>query len=168
MSHSLVDQLHFTRSEWLRGLDGMGPEEGTRHLGPMNCISWMVGHLAWKEQAYWLIRAQGRSLFPELDRSFASGAPMTTPSLDETVKTWKEVVGAAEAYLDSLTTEHLQEELPMRGKEIGQTIGSAILRMTYHYWYHIGEMLAIRQMLGHEGLPEFVGPLEQQAPYRPG
>jgi hypothetical protein len=39
--------------------------------------------------------------------------------------------------------------------------------MTYHYWFHIGEILAIRQMLGHRRLPEYVGSIEAKAPYRP-
>jgi len=36
----------------------------------------------------------------------------------------------------------------------------------YHYWYHIGEAHAIRDMLGHQDLPEFVGDMSQ-ALYRP-
>ena len=27
----------------------------------------------------------------------------------------------------------------------------------YHYWFHIGEAHAVRQMLGHVDLPDFVG-----------
>ena len=37
----------------------------------------------------------------------------------------------------------------------------------YHYWYHLGEGLAIQQMLGHTDLPQFVGNMPQ-APYRSG
>ncbi len=48
-----------------------------------------------------------------------------------------------------------------------QTVGSALRRVTYHYWYHIGETQAIRQMLGHEDLPEYVGDIDAEAPYRP-
>ncbi|MGE5250074.1 MAG: DinB family protein, partial [Bacteroidota bacterium] len=66
MTHPLVDQLRFTRSEWLRGLDGISEEGGARHFGPMNCIAWNVGHLAWQEQRSWLHRAQGRLLYPRL------------------------------------------------------------------------------------------------------
>jgi hypothetical protein len=39
--------------------------------------------------------------------------------------------------------------------------------MIYHYWYHIGESQAVRQMLGHTGLPEFVGNIQVLAPYTP-
>jgi hypothetical protein len=46
MAHPLIDQFRFTRREWLRGLEGVSEEEAIRHFGPMNCISWIVGHLA--------------------------------------------------------------------------------------------------------------------------
>jgi hypothetical protein len=36
----------------------------------------------------------------------------------------------------------------------------------YHYWYHLGEAHAIRQMLGHQNLPQFVGNMSN-AVYRP-
>ncbi len=81
MPHPLVNQLIFTRSEWLRGLKGLTEEEGSWHLGQMNCISWIVGHLAWHEQKYWLERAQNKILYPLLNSDFAFGASMSTPSL---------------------------------------------------------------------------------------
>jgi hypothetical protein len=167
MTHPLVDQLRFTRSEWLRGLEGISDEDGARHFGPMNCISWNVGHLAWHEQHYWLQRAQGKLLFPKLNELYAYQAPMSTPSLREMLEIWHTVTQAADPFLDSLTTEMLQSDLPRDGKPSGQTPGSAMRRITYHYWYHIGEIQAIRQMLGHTDLPEYVGWIEKQAPYRP-
>src|SRR5512138_2284870 len=167
MTHPLIDQFRFTRSEWLRGLQNLSEEDACRHFGPMNCISWTVGHLAWHEQRYWLERAQGKTLFAQLDTLFAYGAPMSTPALAEMLGTWKAVTSAADAFLDSLTTHTLQTELLRDGQPIGQTVGSALRRITYHYWYHIGEIQAIRQMLGHKDLPEYVGDIEAEAPYRP-
>ncbi len=167
MPHPLIDQFRFTRSEWLRGLEGVSAEDATRHFGPMNCISWMVGHLAWHEQRYWLQHAQGKLLFPILNELYAYEAPMSTPALDEMLAMWHQVTQAADPYLDSLTTEQLQTELLREGKPVGQTVGSALRRVTYHYWYHIGEIQAIRQMLGQTNLPEYVGDIEIEAPYRP-
>ncbi len=167
MPHPLVEQLRFTRSEWLRGLEGISEEDGSRHFGPMNCISWTVGHLAWQEQRYFLQRAQGQIIFPELNTTYAYGAPMSTPPLSDAMRIWAQVTQTSAPYLDVLTTDALQQELPLEGKPVGQTIGSAMRRMTYHYWYHIGEIQAIRQMLGHSPLPEYVGDIETLAPYRP-
>ena len=167
MTHPLIDQFRFTRGEWLRGLEGISDEDAKQHFGPMNCIAWTVGHLAWHEQKYWLDRAQGRVLYPVLNELFAYGAPMSTPSIQEMLEKWRAVSQSADAYLDTLTSVSLQDELLRDGKPSGQSIGSAMQRITYHYWYHIGEIQAIRQMLGHQGLPEYVGNIEVDAPYRP-
>jgi len=161
-----VEQLGFTRSEWLRGLEGVSDNDSARHFGPMNCIGWTVGHLAWQEQRYFLARAQGIVLFPDLNVVYAYGAPMSSPTLHDTLPVWHQVVQAGQSYLDDLTTSSLVQELPLDGKPVGQSVGSAMRRMTYHYWYHIGEIQAIRQMLGHMGLPEYVGDIETLAPYR--
>lgn len=166
MVHPLAEQIGFTRAEWLRGLERVSDEDAARHFGPMNCISWIVGHLAWQEQRYFLARAQGKVLFPELNDRYAYGAPMSSPALSDTLRTWHQVTQASQPYLDTLTTQSLEQELPLDGKPVGQSIGSAMRRMTYHYWYHLGEIQAIRQMLGHTGLPEYVGDIETLAPYR--
>jgi hypothetical protein len=167
MTHPLVDQFHFTRSEWLRGLEGVSESDAARHFGPMNCISWTVGHLAWHEHRYWLELAQGQMLFPQLNVTYAYGAPMSTPALGEMLETWHTVTRAADPFLDTLTSETLLKELLRNGKPVGQSLGSALRRVTYHYWYHIGEIQAIRQMLGQTNLPEYVGDIEEEAPYRP-
>ena len=53
-----------------------------------------------------------------------------------------------------------------RGKSVRQSLGSLTLRITYHYWFHIGEILAIRHMSRGRRLREYVGDLEQETPYR--
>jgi len=165
--HPLVDQLRFTRGEWLRGLRGVTEEAGARHFGQMNSIGWIVGHLAWQEQRYLLHRPQGIMLREDIQRDFASGGPMSTPSLAEMLTAWRKITKATDPFLDRLTTPKLLVDLPLNGKKSGQTQGSAIRRLTYHYWFHIGEILAIRQQLGATGLPEYVGSIEAKAPYRP-
>jgi hypothetical protein len=167
MPHPLVDQFRFTRNEWLRGLEGVTEEDGARHFGQMNCIGWIVGHLAWHEQRSFLQRPQNVILFPGLNEVFAFGAPMSTPSYKEMLETWRTVTKAAEPYLDSLTTEILLTNLLLNGEPTKQTRGSALRRITYHYWFHLGEILSIRQMIGGKDLPEYVGDIEGEAPYRP-
>jgi len=166
-AHPLVEQLRFTRSEWLRGLRGVNDDDGARHFGQMNSIGWIVGHLGWQEQRYLLHRPQGIMLREDIQRDFASGGPMSTPSLAEMLAAWRKITKATDPFLDQLTTRKLLVDVPLNGKRSGQTQGSAIRRLTYHYWFHIGEILAIRQQLGGKGLPEYVGSIEARAPYRP-
>ena len=92
---------------------------------------------------------------------------MCTPALKEMLATWHQVTAAADPYLEPLTSTALLSELPLKGKPVGQSLGSAMHRITYHYWYHIGEIQAIRQMLGQADLPVYVGDIEGEAPYRP-
>ena len=165
MVHPLVLQLRFTRSEFRRGLGGITDEEARRRFLPMNCISWNIGHLAWQEQRYWLSRAQGQILLPELDERFAYGAPASSPPLDEMWEAWTLVTKTADSGLDTLTTEKLEEQVIIDGQPTKFIFGSMLYRMIYHYWYHLGENMAIRQMLGHTNLPQFVGSIDKEAPY---
>ena len=166
MTHPLVEQLRFARSELRRGLEGVTDEEAKQRSLPMNCIAWNVGHLAWQEQRYWLQRAQDQLPRPDINERFAYGAPASTPSLDEAWAAWREITETSDAWLDGVTTETLASNVMMDGRPSQYIFGSLLQRMIYHYWYHIGENAAIRQNLGHTGLPDFVGDIDGEAPYR--
>lgn len=167
MPHPLVDQLRFARSEFRRGIEGVSDEDARRRLLPMNCISWHLGHLAAQEQRYWLTFAQELTLRPALREAFRNGAPASTPPPAETWAAWREVTAAADPWLDTVTAETLAS--PVSHEEVwGEvTFGNLLLRTIYHYWFHTGENAAIRQQLGHTNLPDFVGGLDEEAPYRP-
>lgn len=166
MPHPLVVQLRFTRSEFQRALKGVTAEEACRRFEPMNCISWMVGHLAWQEQRYWLTQAQGITPLPEVNK-FGYGQPASTPPLKEMWAAWKAVTEAADPWLDTLDDAALLtfSLIGKPPKPSSESIGTRLLRTTYHYWFHTGESQAIRQMLGHTKLPTFVGDIGGKAPY---
>lgn len=170
MPHPLVLQLRFARSEFKRALEGLPAADACRRIMPMNCISWNIGHLAWQEQRYWLWRGQDQILLPDLNELFAYGAPASVPALDSMWAAWQTITTAADPWLDTLTTEALQRPRPfiIDGEQIELTFGNLMQRTIYHYWYHTGENMAIRQQLGHSNLPEFVGNIDDEAPYRPG
>jgi len=164
VTHPLVDQLRFARAEWRRGLRGVPEADGFRRFEPMNSIGWIVGHMAWHEQRYWLTRLAGETPVPLLNEVAASGGPMTTPSLRSMLQAWRVVTAAADPRLDALDeAAMLRRQLP--GSPPRQ-LGTAILRVTYHYWFHTGEILAIRQLLDHPNRPEYVGDIDRRAPYR--
>ena len=163
MTLNLVSQLHFARAEFRRGLWDVSDEDGAVRLGPMNSISWIVGHLAWQEERYWLRRARGVVLIHRLDEEFAYGRPASTPPISEMWELWEQVGAASDDWLEALDLERLNQPLA----EGIPNAGNFLHRTTYHYWYHLGEALAIRQQLGHESLPDFVGDLDHQAPWRP-
>ena len=166
MAHPLVDQLRFTRSEWLRALEGIPEKDGVVRLQPMNSIGWIVSHLAWHEQLSFLTRLQGVTPVPAANEHGVSGDPASTPPLSLALEAWREVTTASDPVLDTLDTAGLEAWLPRTRQPQTRTVGSAVQRVTYHYWFHIGEITAIRQILGHDDVPEFVGDIDGEAPYR--
>lgn len=163
MSHPLVTQLRFARSEFMRVMDGVPAEDAVRRLEPMNCLSWIVGHLANQEQFYWLFLAQGPQAIvdPQLYLLVGSGQPPTTPPMADMLATWQAITAASDSYLDTLTDDvmltHLVGE---NGQPLRESIGTNLQRVLYHYWFHTGEAHAIRQQLGHRP-PDFVGNMAQ-------
>ena len=167
MPHLLVVQLRFTRNEFVRCLGDVSPDDACRRVESMNCLSWMVGHLAVQEQCFWVTMAQGQELVPGLQELVGTGRPASTPPLDEMWTAWHTITAAADEYLDTVTPEVLQTYLKREdGKPLHENVGTNLLRSIYHYWLHIGQALIIRRLLGHSSLPQFVGDMTDAA-YRP-
>ncbi|MBI3747659.1 MAG: DinB family protein [Chloroflexi bacterium] len=166
MAHPRVEQLRFARSEWQRGLAGLSEvDAGIRYL-PMNSISWMVGHMAWHERQCWMRRARGLEVERAL-AAFASGQPASVPSFTRMQEAWQRIVAGADPFLDSLTTADLEVPLAHDPREHPPSAGSQLLVVTYHYCAPTGEVSAVRQLLVHAGLGEYVGDLGPEAQYRP-
>jgi hypothetical protein len=155
--HPLVLQLRFTRTKFLCCLQDVSESEALRRFGSMNCISWVVGHLANQEQRYWVQAAQGRIVVPGLNDLVGYGKPASTPPLDQMWTAWRSITQAADQYLETVATEILLTYFEQQGEPLPENIGTMLLRNIYHYWFHIGEARTLRQLLGHSNLPEFVG-----------
>jgi hypothetical protein len=153
---NIINQLKFARSEFKKGFNGVSEKDGRWRMIPINSISWIVGHLAWHEQYYWLTRAQGKILIPEIIDQVGYKKPASTPSLKEMTSYWKEITRDSDDYLCRLKKSDLLNHMIVKGKELPFNIGTMISRVIYHYWYHNGEMQALRQLMNHSDLPEFV------------
>jgi hypothetical protein len=179
MTHPLVTQLRFARSEFVRCLEGVSDEASRKRLLPMNSISWMVGHLAAQEQEYFVYFPKGKVPHPQLNVSHGFGQPAVTPPLADMWGVWNDITAGADSFLDTVTEDqletHLEQDtstvkdalfaygqvnedmLAQKSVRSFENIGTRILRVTYHYFFHTGEAHAVRQMLGHPDLPFFVG-----------
>lgn len=168
MVHPLVDQLRFTRTEFVRAMEGVTAAEATQRFMPINCLSWMVAHLASQEQNYWLLMAQGADKVIDLQVNELAGygQPASTPDWEYSWQVWRKVTHAADDYLEQLNPAVLQTHFIYKDKPWRETVGTMLWRNIHHYWFHIGESQAVRQLLGHTNLPTFVGNLSEN-PYRP-
>jgi hypothetical protein len=156
-SHPLVTQLRFARASFVICLEGVNSYDARKRINDMNCLSWTIGHLANQEHHYWIQAAQGKSLLPHLNDLVGYGKPASTPDLAEMWSAWRLVTAEADNFLETVTTELLEGYYSERGVQSSETIGTKLLRNIYHYWYHIGEARTVRELLGHTGLPEYVG-----------
>lgn len=157
MPHPLVIQLLFARSEFVRCLEGVTAEDAVKRVEPFNCIGWIIGHLAVHENICWVDLAQDKKIHEDLINWVGYGKPASTPSLEEMWRAWEDITAAANPYLDTLNSEILQSYFEIEGNLHRENIGTMLLRNIYHYWFHLGEAHAIRQILGHKDLPDFVG-----------
>ena len=133
MIHPLVTQLRFARSEFVRCLEGLSDEDARHRIMPMNCISWMIGHLANQENRYWVRAAQQKTLVPHLNDLVGYGKPASTPPLAEMWATWHEVTAAADVYLDTVTSDMLQTHFEWEGKPYPESAGTLLQRNIFHY-----------------------------------
>ena len=124
MTHPLIDQVRFARREFVRSLDGVTNDEGVQRFGPINSISWIIGHLADQEQRYWLERRGLDPLVPGLHERVGFGQPASTPPLDEMWDAWRTITAASDPFLDALTTDDLEAFLTVDGKPLRESVGT--------------------------------------------
>ena len=167
MPHPLVLQLRFTRSEFRRAITRLSEEDAQKRVMPMNSISWTIGHLAWQEQRYFIYFPTGRLIFPEIQERYAFGTPHSTPPLKEVLSAWRKITREADKWLDTVTNRKLLQFVELNGKRTDRMYGNLLQRVIYHYWYHTGENMAVRKILGHHGIGYFVGNIDGKAPYTP-
>ena len=167
MPHPLVLQLRFTRSEFRRAIAKVSEQDAIKRIGPMNSISWTIGHLAWQEQRYFIYFPTGEYILPEIQENYAFGSPHSTPPAKEMWAAWRKITRAADKWLDTMTTRKLLQMVELDGKKTNRMYGNLLQRVIYHYWYHTGEDMAVRKMLGHSNFGYFVGNIDGKAPYTP-
>lgn len=185
MAHSLVTQLRFARSEFVRCLEGISDQDARHRVMPMNSISWMIGHMAAQEQYYFVYFSQSKVPHPALNKLVGFGYPASTPPLADMWKVWHDITAEADLFLNTLTDEQLgvhteqriekdvkafedalfgtasekalAQILAQKSVRNGENNGTRVLRTIFHYFFHTGEAHAVRQQLGHPDLPYFVG-----------
>jgi hypothetical protein len=163
MVHPLVTQLWFARAEFLRCLEGVSAGDAARRFEPLNCLSWIVGHLASQEHYLWLELAQGVKSATGLHELVGYGRPASTPPWEEMWGQLRRITTEVDRFLETLTPEQTLLPLVRIHRDSQEDIGTSLLRNIYHYWFHTGEAHAIRQMLGHTDLPQFVGAMAKIA-----
>ena len=151
--HALVQMYYLTRKEFERNLQGLTDEDARKRIVPMNCISWIIAHLANQQHMFFVGWPQGKKSDPR-HKPYGYGCPASQPPLKEAMTLWQDACDEADAWLQACTKDSLQLRGPLTSPE-DENGGTLIVRCIFHTWCHIGEISSIRQILGHQP-PEFV------------
>ena len=149
--HTLIQIQHLTRREFERGLQGLSDEDARKRLSPMNCISWIVAHVANQQHTFFVTWPQGKDTDLRYQR-FGTGSPASEPPLAEAMALWQSSCDEADVWLHTATENSLRG---LFASPAGENGGTIVVRNIFHTWCHLGEISSIRQMLGHRP-PQFV------------
>ena len=151
--HTLVEMYYLTRKEFERNLKGLTDEDARKRIEPMNCISWIIAHVANQNRAFFVDWPAGRETDPRYT-PYGFGSPASQPPLDEAMNLWRDACENANAWLQAATNQSFQEKDASTSPE-RENRGTLLVRNIFHTWCHLGEISSTRQILGHKP-PQFV------------
>ncbi|HKI58986.1 MAG TPA: DinB family protein [Trueperaceae bacterium] len=153
-AHHLVRYLQHVRRELRRALEGMSVADLERRVGNLNSVAWIVGHLAWQEQSYFLT-SRGQPAVAAFV-GYGRGEPDPDAAFEPLFAAWERITTAADDWLDGLDEGALRGHVQGRRLFEVENVGSLLTRVIGHYYLHIGQITAIRKLLGYP-VPGFVG-----------
>ena len=151
--HTLVDMLNISRKEFSRNLKGLTDPDARKRIEPMNCMSWIIAHVANQYHTFFVEWAQGKER-DERYLPYGFGSPASQPPLEEAMTLWNDACQRADLWLKTATDEDMKA-LPVTASPETENMGALTARCIFHTWCHLGEISSIRQILGHKP-PQFV------------
>ena len=146
-----------------RATAGLSSEDAERRVGSASPISWSVAHLSTQVDSWINALFQGLSSHPFISQErFRFGAAGKPADWAQVQSATAEVRERARSYLEALT--ELEHRFPYQGslrelRDTGISARYALIRITTHHYFHIGEIAAVRASLGHQ-IGDFPGHLE--------
>lgn len=120
-----------------------------------SAFAWTYGHVASTLDAWLNVRFQGLAAHPVIgDRNLGFGGSGRVADWSAIQRGVAEVRATTRRYLEGKREHDLDHIIPYDGsylaaRETGLSIRFALLLQTTHHHYHIGEILAKRNRLGH-------------------
>ncbi len=156
MSHHLIRYSQHVRREFKRVLEGMSEADCNKRVANLNSIAWMTAHLMNQEYTYW-----HKSQANEIAEVTAFNETLKVHPADfkEAFVLWERVTDESNDWLERLSEDDLRTHLTGRKSFEVENIGSLLTRVIGHYYFHIGQISAVRKMLDYD-VPGFVGSQE--------
>lgn len=154
MTDKLAALLFDTWDDLDRVYEGLSPEDALRSDAGSS-FAWTYAHLANTIDAWLNVRFQKLDSHPLIGQQrFRFGGSGEAGVWREVRHAVAEVHASARPYLERLTEADLNTVYPYDGsllhlRETGITLRFALSRFITHHYFHIGEVAAKRERLGH-------------------
>ncbi|MGC1461864.1 MAG: DinB family protein [Terracidiphilus sp.] len=152
----LVTTAHiYKRNEVMlaKAIDGLSGEQWTqRPQETSNSALWILGHIVWARSmalkflgvswsAPWLTHFE-RGSKPEDASQY--------PSSDEVLAAWKELSASMPPALEAVPAEAMAAATSSQSPSLDGTVGGMVSFLAMHETYHVGQVVYLRRLLGHE------------------
>jgi hypothetical protein len=139
-----------------KAVAGLEPDDATKRWFEGSSFAWTYVHVTNQVDAWLNVRFQGLKphalVGSDVFRRTGSGGAEDWQAIVAGVE---EVRARALPYMETLREDQLEERHPYEGsiealRSTGISLRHALLRIAAHHYYHVGEIAAKREMLGHD------------------
>ena len=145
----------FRRNEALlaKAIEGLNTEQWSTRPGECsNSALWIVGHMVWARSR--ALKLLGTSWTAPWLQQFERGAKPTEavkyPQADEILLAWEELSTIFPLALEAAHSEAMAAPAPEPSPSFDGTVGGMVSFLAMHETYHVGQVVYVRRLLGHE------------------
>jgi hypothetical protein len=159
----IIQQYELLNNWYLFSLADITDKDGSRTMNDqINSLEWLAGHLITgryrnivrlgvKIEPYkYLDKFINQTLPPP--NAIAFDAKLQYPTLTECREQWTNYAGIFLTAMKNADENILKSELPFQIPTGGKTIADALVFMSLHETYHIGQMSILRKSLGYKSM----------------
>ena len=125
----VTDMLRLTCKEFDRNLAGLNDDDARKRIEPMNCISWIIAHVANQHHTFFVAWQQEKAAETRF-LPYGYGSPASQSHLEEALSLWHDATGDTEVWLKSVTNEKLKE-LPATSSPESENNGALMVPVSY-------------------------------------
>jgi uncharacterized damage-inducible protein DinB len=147
----------YKRNEALlaKAIDGLTADQWTaRPRESSNSALWIVGHIVWaRSRALKLLGVSwDKPWFNLFERGSKPADASQYPSSQEVLAAWKELSATLPPALEAAPTAAMAAPAPQPSPSFDGTIGGMVSFLAMHETYHVGQVVYLRRLLGHDGV----------------
>jgi len=156
MPPEFVTTAHiFRRNESLlaKAIEGIGAAQWTlRPQDQSNCALWILGHIVWaRSRALKLLGVTWTAPWlNHFERGSTVGDASQYPSSEEVLIAWQELCASLPPALEAAPADAMAALAQQPSPSFDGTIGGMVSFLAMHETYHVGQVVYLRRLLGHD------------------